>query len=67
MWLAHFHHSSFAWLQRWNAAGKRELERLIGDFHSVLTQDPAVREIAWYHEGDLMMAESSGSATPDAA
>ena len=31
-WLAHFHHHSFAWLQRRSAAGKRELERLVSDF-----------------------------------
>src|SRR5687768_8224690 len=38
-WLAHFHHHSFAWLQRWSAAGKRELERLVSDFQSVLASE----------------------------
>lgn len=66
-WLAHFHHHSFAWLQRWSAAGKRELERLVGDFHSVLASESAVRDIAWYHESDMRKADAQSSATPNAA
>ncbi len=66
-WLAHFHHHSFAWLQRWSMAGKRELERVIGDFHLVLLSDPLVQDIAWYYESDIQKALASGSATPDAA
>ncbi len=64
-WLAHFHHTSFAWLQRWNAAGKLEFERLVSDFNSVLTKEPAVREIAWYHESEMRGAPGTGSPTPD--
>jgi len=64
-WLAHFHHHSFAWLQRRSAAGRRELERLIVDFHSVLASEPAVHNVAWYHESDMGRAEAQGSATPN--
>jgi hypothetical protein len=66
-WLAHFHHHSFAWLQRWSTAGKRELERLVGDFHSVLANEPTVRDIEWYHERDMRRADAQSSATPNAA
>ncbi len=66
-WLAHFHHHSFAWLQRWSASGKRELERLASDFHSVLASEPTVRDIAWYHESDMRRADAPSSTTPNAA
>lgn len=66
-WLAHFHHHSFAWLQRWSAAGKRELDRLVSDFHAVLAQDPLVRDIAWFHEADMRRRDAQSSATPNAA
>lgn len=63
-WLAHFHHHSFAWLQRWSAAGKCELDRLVSDFHSVLESEPAVRNIAWYLESDMRKADPPRSVTP---
>jgi len=66
-WLAHFHHHSFAWLQRWSAAGKREWERLVGDFHSVLASEPEVRDIRWYRESDMRRADAQSSDTPNAA
>jgi hypothetical protein len=66
-WLAHFHHHSFAWLQRRSAAGKRELERLVSDFHSVLASEPTVGDIAWYHESDMRRAaDAQSSAMPNA-
>jgi len=64
-WLAHFHHHSFAWLQRWSASGKRELNRLITDFHSVLATEPDIRNIAWYHENEMRRANAGSSATPN--
>lgn len=64
-WLAHFHHHSLAWLQRWTVAGKRELELLVSDFHSVLASDPIVHEVEWYHETDLRKADAQSS--PNAA
>jgi hypothetical protein len=66
-WLAHFHHHSFAWIQRWTATGKRELDRLVTDFHSVLAAEPAVRQIEWYHENEMRRADAQGSATPNGA
>jgi hypothetical protein len=65
-WIAHFHHHSFALLQRWSAAGKREFERLVNDFHSVLATDPKVHNIAWYRESDMKGAHAPSSATPHA-
>ena len=66
-WHAHIHHDSFAFLQRWSAAGKRELERSASDIHSVLASEPKVRDIAWYHESDMNRAHAPSSATPNAA
>ncbi|EDY18573.1 hypothetical protein CfE428DRAFT_3958 [Chthoniobacter flavus Ellin428] len=66
-WLAHFHHHSFAWLQRWTTAGQRELERLTIDFHSVLASEPRVTDIAWYPEGEMKKAHPHGFSAPNAA
>jgi hypothetical protein len=65
-WLAHFHHHSFAWLQRLTAAGGRELDRLVTDFHQVLTAEPAVSGITWYWEQDMSKAHPGGSPSPQA-
>jgi len=66
-WVAHFHHGSWAWLQRFSPAGDRELRRLTQDFHHVLANEAAVSEIIWYRQDDMMRQRQSGSATPDAA
>ncbi|MGV3663187.1 MAG: hypothetical protein ACO1TE_23650 [Prosthecobacter sp.] len=67
-WLAHLHHGSFAWLQRWSAKGRRELDRLICDFHSMLVSEAEVRDIAWYDEREMQGANvSAGAPSPDAA
>lgn len=65
-WLAHFHHHSSAWLQRWSAAGKREFGRLVSDFHSVLATESAVCDIVWYHESDMRSVDAQSSTTPNA-
>ena len=65
-WLAHFHHHSFAWLQRWSTAGRHELRRLVDDFHVVLVGEQAVRNVAWYDESDLNKADAPCSVTPHA-
>jgi hypothetical protein len=64
-WLTHFHHRSFAWLQRWSAAGNRELDRLVSDFHSVLANESTVRDIAWYYESDMGRANAASFSTPN--
>jgi hypothetical protein len=64
-WLAHFHHRSFAWLQRWSTSGNRGLDRLISDFHSMIESEPLVRDIAWYHEREMTKANAESSATPN--
>jgi hypothetical protein len=37
-WLAHFHHGSFAWLQRLISSGKNEVRRLLADVREVLAR-----------------------------
>ena len=64
MWLAHFHHHSFAWLQRWSASGKHELQQLVLAAHAVLSGDPAVPHLAWYRERDMTKANAHGSTNP---
>jgi hypothetical protein len=66
-WVAHFHHGSWAWLQRFSPSGARELRRLTQDFHRVLANEATVSEITWYREDDAMRQRQSGSATPDEA
>jgi hypothetical protein len=64
-WLAHVHHGSFAWLQRFSKAGKEELRRLVLDLHQALARDPAVSQIAWYHERGMRTANPQGALAPD--
>lgn len=64
MWLAHFHHHSFAWLQKWSASGNSELQRLILDVHAALTTNPAVSRVTWHEERDMTKANENGSPTP---
>jgi hypothetical protein len=64
-WLAHFHHHSFAWLQRLSDSGNREFDRLVMDFHDVLAAEPAVTQIAWYREKDMEKARPEGSSLPE--
>jgi hypothetical protein len=45
-WLAHFHHGSFAWLQRFSSTGKSELKRLLVDVHDVLAPRATNRPFA---------------------
>jgi hypothetical protein len=63
-WLAHFHHGSFAWLQRFSSSGKDELQRLLSDVHAVLADEPAVSDIVWYEESQMSKAQPAGFRTP---
>jgi hypothetical protein len=64
-WLAHVHHGSFAWLQRFSKAGKEELRMLVHDLHQALASDPAVSQVAWYHERGMRTANPQGARAPD--
>jgi hypothetical protein len=63
-WLAHFHHGSFAWLQRLGSSGASELQRLIFDVHGVLVSEAAVSDIVWYEESQMRKAQPDGFTTP---
>ncbi len=63
-WLAHFHHGSFAWLQRFSLAGHRALEQVLTEVHRVLTSEPLISNVVWYEEGQLDRAEPRGFPTP---
>ena len=66
-WLAHVHHASGAWLQRFTSNGKNELQSLVFDLHTVLKGDSQVREVAWYLESEMAKPDAIGATTPDAA
>lgn len=53
LWLAHFHHGSFAWLQRFSLSGKNELNRLLVDVHEVLAGDTATSQVTWHEEREM--------------
>ncbi len=63
-WLAHFHHGSFAWLQRFSSKGKVELRELLVDVHTGLTCDASISEIVWSSEGHAGGAKSATFCTP---
>lgn len=64
-WLAHVHHGSLAWLQRFSKTGKAELHSLVTDLHQVLATDSSVSNIAWYYESGMRTANPLGGAAPD--
>ncbi len=63
-WLAHFHHGSFAWLQRFSPSGKSELAHLLADVHTILKSDPAVSAIRWHDEKAMRGPAPAAFATP---
>jgi hypothetical protein len=63
-WLAHFHHGSFAWLQRFSPSGKSELGRLLADVRAVLGREPAVSGISWHEEKAMRGPAPAAFATP---
>ena len=56
-WLAHFHHGTFAWFQRFSSTGKQQLKRFLVDLHEVLLNEPAVTKIAWHEESEMSTPE----------
>ena len=63
-WLVHFHHGSFAWLQRFSSSGKHELNRLLTDAHEILTSEPEISNIAWYEESEMTKPQPSKYSAP---
>ena len=64
VWLAHFHHGSFAWWQRFSSRGKHELQRMLVDVHDVLASEPAITDIVWHEECDMSKPEPARFPTP---
>jgi hypothetical protein len=63
-WLAHFHHGSFAWFQRFSSSGAEELKRLLADVHKVLATEQAISEIAWHEESEMRRPGPKSFPTP---
>jgi hypothetical protein len=63
-WLAHFHHASFAWLQRFSSSGENELKHLVAGFHEVLTTEPTISGIAWHEESEMSKPQPASFPTP---
>ncbi len=64
-WVAHFHHGSFAWFQRFSSSGRNELKRLLTEVHQMLTKEPATSNIAWHEEREMSQSKPAGLPTPD--
>ncbi len=64
-WLAHFHHGSLAWFQRFTSSGKNELASLARDFHDVLAAESSVSQMNWYWADDIMFKKGAKDR-PDA-
>jgi hypothetical protein len=62
-WLAHIHHGSFAWIQRFQPKGKEALAALLNGLHQALSSDPAVSQIEWYTEAQMMSGKTELPAT----
>jgi hypothetical protein len=52
-WLAHCHHGSFRWRQRWSQFGRDGLRCLVVDLHQTLGQDPACTRIVWMTDREI--------------
>lgn len=63
-WLAHFHHASFSWIQKFSASGKAELDCLVAEFHNVLANQACVSEIAWHLESEMRLANPRTFSAP---
>jgi hypothetical protein len=63
-WIAHFHHASFAWWQRFGSSGKNELKHLLAGVHEVLASETAISDIAWYEESEMHKPQPAGFPTP---
>jgi hypothetical protein len=63
-WLSHFHHGSFAWWQRLCSSGRRAMQSLLTDVHSVLVSEPGVFDIVWYEESEVRKPRPVGFPTP---
>ena len=63
-WVAHFHHGSFDWLQWFSPSGKNGLMRLLADFHVILASEPAIANIAWHDEREMIKPEPASFPTP---
>ena len=67
VWVAHFHHRSFAWIQSLTATGKSELRRLLADVHDVLASEPVITAINWHEDGEMSKPNPTVSRNPDKA
>lgn len=64
VWLAHFHHGSFAWLHRFITSDGNELKQLLSDFHNVLASEPVITAVAWHEEREMGKVEPTRYETP---
>lgn len=64
LWLAHFHHGSFAWFQSFTASGKRSMQQLLQSVHAVFTAEPLISHVTWYAEKEMNKADPKGFPNP---
>jgi hypothetical protein len=63
-WLAHFHHGSWAWLQKFSPSGTKELQELLIDFHRMLKTEPSVSDVIWHQEDQMSKPSPDSFSSP---
>lgn len=63
-WLAHFHHGSWAWLQRFSPSATKELQDLLIGCHRVLKSDSSVSDVVWHHENQMSKPSPDSFSSP---
>jgi hypothetical protein len=59
-WVAHVHHGSFAWLQRFSSAGKAGLREVASELDRAL-RGAGASSIQWFREDDTSLRVPSAS------
>lgn len=59
-WVAHVHHDSFAWLQRFSAGGRAARAALVGEVDHALRRANA-SSLKWFDQSDVNLRAPAGS------
>jgi hypothetical protein len=63
-WLAHFHHGSLAWFQRFSSSGESALKRLLADVDKVLACEAAISDIVWHDQFEVFDSQPPDCPAP---
>ena len=63
-WIAHVHHAFWPPLQRFMPSGKRAMDTLVSDLHTVLKADASISRLRWRYAEDVLKARDVWSDSP---